>query len=461
METTSKPRPSATPIWAGSNVTKRTGAGSRSAAARWIASVSRTGCVRARPAARSRQRWSSGHDVEVIPREADRVLEVGAQDRLVGEPVDRRQRLGERQRRGAPDRVAVERVEHDRRAAGRRRRAPAVRWCRGRRVIRGAPAAPGRGGRPTRSATGAGGRHALGAARRRRATRTPGAGRVAGALSSSGPSWATGRPPVVTIVRSPVAARRTAPASSAAGRGRRSSSDLCAHVYTSRFAAPRQARSHSGHELRLHRRTRRAAQDRPRLPRGQERRDRRPRADGDRGRLRRGRVEPDGRADGPAGPAHPRGVRRLGLRLRRARHRARGDGSGAAVRAVLLVGRARRQHADPVRRRRRQADVPAGHRQRRDDRHARLHRAVRQVGRGGHHDAGDRLGRRLHAHRHEDVRDRRPHRQPDHRRRPHGRRRQPVRRRRRRVRARPARRCRRWTRPASRPSSSSTTRRPR
>ena len=27
-------------------------------------------------------------------------------------------------------------------------------------------------------------------------------------------------------------------------------------------------------------------------------------------------------------------------------------------------------------------DVPAGHRQRRDDRHARLHRAVRQVGRG-------------------------------------------------------------------------------
>ena len=38
------------------------------------------------------------------------------------------------------------------------------------------------------------------------------------------------------------------------------------------------------------------------------------------------------------------------------------------------------------RRRRRQEDVPARHRQRRDDRHARLHRAVRQVGRGGHHD---------------------------------------------------------------------------
>ena len=143
-----------------------------------------------------------------------------------------------------------------------------------------------------------------------------------------------------------------------------------------------------GHELRLHRRTRRAAQDRPRVPRGQEPRGGRPRADGDRGRLRRRGVVADGRADGPAGPAHPRGVRRVGLRLRRARHRARGDGPRAAVRAVLLVGRARRQHADPVRRRGRQEDVPARHRQRRDDRHARLHRAVGQVGRVGHHVPG-------------------------------------------------------------------------
>ena len=42
--------------------------------------------------------------------------------------------------------------------------------------------------------------------------------------------------------------------------------------------------------------------------------------------LRPGRVAPDGRAARPAGPGHPRGVRRLGLQLRRAHRRARGDG---------------------------------------------------------------------------------------------------------------------------------------
>jgi alkylation response protein AidB-like acyl-CoA dehydrogenase len=40
------------------------------------------------------------------------------------------------------------------------------------------------------------------------------------------------------------------------------------------------------------------------------------------------------------------------------------------------------------------------------------------------------VGRRLHPLGHEELRDRRPHREPDHRRRPHRRRRQPVRRRR-------------------------------
>ena len=39
---------------------------------------------------------------------------------------------------------------------------------------------------------------------------------------------------------------------------------------------------------------------------------------------------------GLQGLAHPRGVRRPGLHVRRARHRARGDGPRAAVRAVLL-----------------------------------------------------------------------------------------------------------------------------
>ena len=79
----------------------------------------------------------------------------------------------------------------------------------------------------------------------------------------------------------------------------------------------------------------------------------------------------------------------------------------------------------------------------------------------GHHDGGHAVGRRLHPVGHEELRDRRPHGQPDHRRRPHA----PV------ASAcspstatrpgSPRRRCRRWTRPASRPSSSSTTRPPR
>ncbi len=65
---------------------------------------------------------------------------------------------------------------------------------------------------PDQIATGGGGRHAL---VRRGATSDPDARSCssAGALSSSGPNCATGRPPVVTIVRSPVAARRTASAS--------------------------------------------------------------------------------------------------------------------------------------------------------------------------------------------------------------------------------------------------------
>ena len=36
-----------------------------------------------------------GHDVEVIPHEPDGVFEVEAQDRLVRQPIDGRQRLGQ------------------------------------------------------------------------------------------------------------------------------------------------------------------------------------------------------------------------------------------------------------------------------------------------------------------------------------------------------------------------------
>ena len=61
---------------------------------------------------------------------------------------------------------------------------------------------------------------------------------------------------------------------------------------------------------------------------------------------------------------------------------------------VLLDGRARRQHADPLRRRRSQEGAPPRHRVGRDDRHARVHRAQRQVGRGGHRGHGHEVGRR-------------------------------------------------------------------
>ena len=54
VDVTLKPRASATGIWRGSNVQKVTGFGSRSAAARWMASTVRTGCVRPISAARSR-----------------------------------------------------------------------------------------------------------------------------------------------------------------------------------------------------------------------------------------------------------------------------------------------------------------------------------------------------------------------------------------------------------------------
>ena len=120
------------------------------------------------------------------------------------------------------------------------------------------------------------------------------------------------------------------------------------------------------------------------------RRDRGPAPDGDHRGLRPRGVVADGQRARTPGSAHPRGVRRPGLHVRRARHRARGDGPRAAVRAVLLDRRPRGRR-DPERRHRRPEDGAAPrHRERRDDRDARVHRAERQVGRVGHHDGGRR-----------------------------------------------------------------------
>ncbi len=173
--------------------------------------------------------------------------------------------------------------------------------------------------------------------------------------------------------------------------------------------------------------------------------------------LRPRGLEADGRAARPAGPDDPRGVRRLGLRLRRARRRARGDGSLAAVRAVLLDRGARRQHAaalsgDDAAKKAHLPGIAAG------ETIATLAftEPNGQVGRSGHHrwrPPSPATATRSPAPR-SFVLDGHTG-EPHHRRRPHRRGRAacspstptPT--------ASPARRCRRWTRPASRPSSSS------
>ena len=215
-------------------------------------------------------------------------------------------------------------------------------------------------------------------------------------------------------------------------------------------------------ELRLQRGAGRAPQDRPPVPRDQVARGRGPRADGDRGGLRRRRLEADGRAARPAGPHHPRGVRRLGLRLRRADRRARGDGP-----ARCCAPRTSRPWCSPPTRCCTPATTPPRRSCLPGIASGETIATLAFTEENGRWDeAGITLTatkrrRRLDARRHQDVRARRPHRRPDPRGRPHRRRREPLRRRRRRRRASPARRCPPWTRPASRPSSSSPARRPR
>jgi hypothetical protein len=101
------------PIWAASKVTNRIGAGMRSAAAKWMASLRRTGWVRDRGRA-VEAALVDGHDVEVVPRQPDRVLEIEAKDRLVGHAVDRREGLGQRHGRRGPHRVVGQCGERDR-----------------------------------------------------------------------------------------------------------------------------------------------------------------------------------------------------------------------------------------------------------------------------------------------------------------------------------------------------------
>ena len=112
----------------------------------------------------------------------------------------------------------------------------------------------------------------------------------------------------------------------------------------------------------------------------------------DRGLRPRG-LEADGPGARAPEPAPPRGARRPGLHVRRARHRARGDGPRPAVRAVLLDGGAGGERDHERGHRRAAGRAAPGHRVGRDDRRARVHRAQRPVGRVGHHDGGERQGR--------------------------------------------------------------------
>ena len=433
----------------GSNVTKRTGAGIRSAAARWIALGEADRLLAGEAGGAVEAALVDGDDVEVVPRQAHGVLEVEAQHGLVGQPVDRRQRLGERQRRGAPHRVAVERGEHDRPLGavdGEGEQGAGVEGDGHRAARRGR----GRSRTPDHTGTGAGGRHgrrAGGAGSRRR-----------GAWSSSGPSWATGRPldgdDDALAARRPGARRRRG---RHAGPGR----TVWTHVYTSTIAIADASPAYSAamnfaftDEQEELRKTVRAFLD-----------NKSPES------AVRELMETE---DGYDEAVWKQAAEQLGLQGLSIPEEFGGSGYGFIelgivleemgralfTRPVLLDRRARRHHAAAHRRRRRQEGLPAGHRQRRDDRHARLHRAVGQVGRSGHHDGGHRRRRLVEAQRHEELRARRPPGQPGHRRRPHA------------ARASacspstatppgsPARRCRRWTRPASRPSSSSPTRRP-
>ena len=117
-------------------------------------------------------------------------------------------------------------------------------------------------------------------------------------------------------------------------------------------------------ELRLLRRAGAAARRRASIPRGEVAVDRGAPPHGDHRGLRPRGVGADGERARPPEPPHPRGVRRPGLHLRRARHRARGDGPRAAVRALLLDRRARGRRHHQRRHRRPEGQAAARHRRR-------------------------------------------------------------------------------------------------
>ena len=449
--TTSKPRARATGIWRGSKVRKRSGRGSRSAAARWSASTVRSGCVAAevggpvearagRPARRAMRSQSSRTARRSASRSASKL----------GEPVDQHERLGEGER--------ATRTSRGRRPWRRARPAASGRRGSGRASAAGVEREGHRQPRPraseaveadagpdaARATSGAGRSCAAGQRRPGRGRRGRRASAGAAPSGSSGPSWATGRPSTVMTIRSPASARRTAAARLA--RSSRMPIRSIAHVRVHRCTHARlppasgAARADCGamnfafteeqEELRKHR---------PPVPRAASRP--RPRS-----------VALMETEEGYDPAVWTQMAEQLGLQGLIIPEEFGGSGYSYVELGVVLeeMGRAllcapyfshrraRRQHAAARRRRRRQegATCPASPPARPSPRSPSPSRTASGTRAASRCD-GHQERRRLDAQRHQDVRARRPHRRPDPRRRPHRRRRQPVRRRRRRRRAHP------------------------
>ena len=219
----------------------RRGRGSRSAAARWMASTSAQRLARGRAsAARSRQRWSTGTTWRRSQsrRTASSQVARAARARRSGGRSGR-QRLGEGQRRRAPDRVGGH-------APSSTTAAPGTSRCRATQRAgvegegHGQPrSSPRSRSRRTPAQTGdrrSGRRPVVGGGRRRRGPRAIRSSSVGcAAAGSSGPSWATGRPS--TVIDDALAAAR--PAARPRPRWPRSSRmptrsivARCTHVYT-------------------------------------------------------------------------------------------------------------------------------------------------------------------------------------------------------------------------------------
>ena len=168
------------------------------------------------------------------------------------------------------------------------------------------------------------------------------------------------------------------------------------------------------HAVQLHQRAGRVPLGAATVPRGEVAADRGAAADGDRGGLGARELARAQPAAWPHRRAHPGGLRRPGVRLRRAWHRAGGDGPSVAVRALFRLDRAGRDRDHECRHRGAEARAaaaasPPARRSRRWPSPSRTDGGMRR----GDRDDGDVGWRQIPAGRREELRARRPHGRPD------------------------------------------------